>query len=352
MTRAEQGGTKPKLRAEHLGPLCRFLVDHPRATLREVHDFVRTELGVSVKRHALRRCFARYSLGVLPDERLDARPLFVKGPPLPSTSYCATANRACRKSRITSSASTSTPSRASPANSRSKRATTPCATSTCPSRNGLSVSTAACARCSPSSSRPATASSQTSPPRLSSDSEHASKARRDVSCLPPLPPKTATTYCASPTRKNKSPWSAPAPSQLSGRWETHPRRRLAASRRARPLHGYRPHPRHSRAEPPPSRKRPLARPLGLRRRPHPRIRPRAALPSAPTSRTAPPHPVARRLRRRGALRLRQTQPAPQPPLPSRRAGAVRLDRRLQTADGRLVLAPVGTRVSPVEKSYA
>lgn len=82
-------GTKPKLRPEHLGPLCRYLVDHPRATLQKVHDFVRTELGVSVKRHALRRYFQRYSLGVLRDERVQARPLFAVTPPMPGpSSFC------------------------------------------------------------------------------------------------------------------------------------------------------------------------------------------------------------------------------------------------------------------------
>ena len=81
-------GKPRKLRPEHLGPLCRFLVDHPRCTLGEVHDFVRSQLGVSVKRHALRRYFARYSLGILRQERVEARPLFVVTPPMPARSSC------------------------------------------------------------------------------------------------------------------------------------------------------------------------------------------------------------------------------------------------------------------------
>ena len=81
-------GKPRKLRPEHLGPLCRFLVDHPRCTLREVHDFVRSQLGVSVKRHALRRYFARYSLGILRQQRVDARPLFVVTPPMLAPSSC------------------------------------------------------------------------------------------------------------------------------------------------------------------------------------------------------------------------------------------------------------------------
>ena len=82
-------GTKPKLLPEHLGPLCRFVVDHPRATLHQVHDFVRKKLGVSVKRHALRRYFQRYSLGVLRDERVEARPLFAVTPPTQGPSSCS-----------------------------------------------------------------------------------------------------------------------------------------------------------------------------------------------------------------------------------------------------------------------
>lgn len=81
-------GKRRKLRPEHLGPLCRFLVEHPRCTLREVHDFVRSQLGISVKRHALRRYFARYSLGVLREERATARPLFAVIPPMPAPSSC------------------------------------------------------------------------------------------------------------------------------------------------------------------------------------------------------------------------------------------------------------------------
>ncbi len=69
-------GKKPKLRPEHVGAVARFLVDNPQAQLREVLDFVRKQLGVSVKRHALRRFFVRYSLGELNKERVQARPLF------------------------------------------------------------------------------------------------------------------------------------------------------------------------------------------------------------------------------------------------------------------------------------
>ena len=74
--RSTPQGKTPKLRPEHVGAVARFLVDHPQAQLREVLEFVRKELGVSVKRHALRRFFLRYSLGELNKERVLARPLF------------------------------------------------------------------------------------------------------------------------------------------------------------------------------------------------------------------------------------------------------------------------------------
>jgi hypothetical protein len=75
------GRKKSKLRPEHVGRLARFLVDHPDAQLRQILEFARTELGVSVKRHALRRFLLRYSLGELNKQRVEARPLFVVTPP-------------------------------------------------------------------------------------------------------------------------------------------------------------------------------------------------------------------------------------------------------------------------------
>ena len=80
--RSTPPGKKPKLRPEHVGAVARFLVDNPQAQLSHVLEFVRKQLGVSVKRHALRRFFLRYSLGELNKERVAARPLF--GVTLPS----------------------------------------------------------------------------------------------------------------------------------------------------------------------------------------------------------------------------------------------------------------------------
>lgn len=46
--RRPPSGHRPKLRPERVGPLARFLVDNPQATLPQVRCFARTQLGVSV----------------------------------------------------------------------------------------------------------------------------------------------------------------------------------------------------------------------------------------------------------------------------------------------------------------
>lgn len=74
-------GKKPKLRPEHVGPLVRFVLDHPQAPLHQVLQFTHKTLGVSIKRHALRRFILRYSLGELHKERVTARPFFAVTPP-------------------------------------------------------------------------------------------------------------------------------------------------------------------------------------------------------------------------------------------------------------------------------
>lgn len=43
----------PKLLPKHVGPLARFLVDHPQARVKDVLLFARRQLGVTVERHTL-----------------------------------------------------------------------------------------------------------------------------------------------------------------------------------------------------------------------------------------------------------------------------------------------------------
>jgi hypothetical protein len=86
--RRPPSGPRPKLRPEHVGPLARFLVDNPKATLPQVLRFARSQLGVAVQRHALRRFFRRYSLGFLRQQRVQARPLFAVTPASPAPSSC------------------------------------------------------------------------------------------------------------------------------------------------------------------------------------------------------------------------------------------------------------------------
>ena len=63
--RSTRPGKTPKLLPEHVGPVARFLVDHPKAPVSDVLDFVHKELGISIQRHALHRFLLRYSLGKL-----------------------------------------------------------------------------------------------------------------------------------------------------------------------------------------------------------------------------------------------------------------------------------------------
>lgn len=69
---------KPKLSAEHAGPIALYLVDHRGCTLREMVGFIDRSLDIKVDPLTLRRFFKVYGLGVLRDDReeegTDARP--------------------------------------------------------------------------------------------------------------------------------------------------------------------------------------------------------------------------------------------------------------------------------------
>jgi hypothetical protein len=62
---------QPKLRAEHAGPIAKYLVDHPFSTQAEVVAFVASELKIAIDVQTLRRFFKAYGLGVLRPERGD-----------------------------------------------------------------------------------------------------------------------------------------------------------------------------------------------------------------------------------------------------------------------------------------
>lgn len=70
------GHRKPKLEAHHAGVIAKFLIDHPRAQVQEVLDYIEKNLSVTLDRVTLRRYIARYGLGCLRGERVTDAPLF------------------------------------------------------------------------------------------------------------------------------------------------------------------------------------------------------------------------------------------------------------------------------------
>jgi hypothetical protein len=62
---------QPKLRAEHAGPIAKYLVDHPHETQAEVVAFIERELGIHIDPLTLRRFLKAYGLNVLRPERGD-----------------------------------------------------------------------------------------------------------------------------------------------------------------------------------------------------------------------------------------------------------------------------------------
>ena len=55
---------QPKLRAEHAGPIAKYLVDHPHCTQPEVVAFIARELKISVDTQTLHRFLGTYGLEV------------------------------------------------------------------------------------------------------------------------------------------------------------------------------------------------------------------------------------------------------------------------------------------------
>lgn len=70
------GHARPKLKAHYSGPIAKFLVEHPRATVQEVLDFIKQEFHISLDRKTLRIYIGKYGLGCLRGERVDDSPLF------------------------------------------------------------------------------------------------------------------------------------------------------------------------------------------------------------------------------------------------------------------------------------
>jgi hypothetical protein len=71
-----RGHRKAKLEAHHAGVVAKFLVEHPRALVQDVLDFLTKELGITIDRLTLRRYVARYGLGCLREGVVTEAPLF------------------------------------------------------------------------------------------------------------------------------------------------------------------------------------------------------------------------------------------------------------------------------------
>jgi hypothetical protein len=60
---------KPKLSAEHAGPIALYMVEHARCTQGEMVSFIDRSFGIRVDPLTLRRFFKTYGLGVLREDR-------------------------------------------------------------------------------------------------------------------------------------------------------------------------------------------------------------------------------------------------------------------------------------------
>ncbi len=58
-------GKRPKLLPAHVGPIARFIVEHPQASQADLQRHLCTELHVDVERHTLAAYLRRYSLDTL-----------------------------------------------------------------------------------------------------------------------------------------------------------------------------------------------------------------------------------------------------------------------------------------------
>ena len=77
ITQLERGHRQPKLKAEHAGVVARMLVEKPKAEVSEMLSILEKELGVSIERHTFARYIERYGLGVLREQTVVNRPLFL-----------------------------------------------------------------------------------------------------------------------------------------------------------------------------------------------------------------------------------------------------------------------------------
>lgn len=68
------GHRKPKLKAEHAGVVAKYLVEHPKAEVNDILEFINTRINVTMDRLTLRRFVKRYGLGCMRAESISATP--------------------------------------------------------------------------------------------------------------------------------------------------------------------------------------------------------------------------------------------------------------------------------------
>jgi transposase len=85
--KARRGHAPPKLRAEHVGLVAKFLSEHKRCSVAELLGFIHKSFGVILERHTLRRFLERYGLGCLREETVVGTPLFSAARPMEAPSH-------------------------------------------------------------------------------------------------------------------------------------------------------------------------------------------------------------------------------------------------------------------------
>ena len=75
LQKARRGHPPPKLRREQVGPVAKYLAEHPGCTVAEVLGFIRQSFGVQMDRLTLRRFLKRYGLGCLKHSSVEDTPL-------------------------------------------------------------------------------------------------------------------------------------------------------------------------------------------------------------------------------------------------------------------------------------
>lgn len=81
-----EGHRQPKLKAEHAGPVAKYLVEHPSSKVKPILAYIKNDLGVELDRLTLRRFFKRYGLGCLRGDVVTDAPLFLAPPTMEAPS--------------------------------------------------------------------------------------------------------------------------------------------------------------------------------------------------------------------------------------------------------------------------